>query len=188
MEPQIRTRVLVREVMNSPLITASPNEGVKSIAKKMQKYNIGSIIVQEKEKPLGIVTERDIIRKGIAKKMDLNKLTVKQIMSKPLQTIDDDKDITEAAKLMRNLRIRKLGVNYKKRLVGIISIFDLISVTPELIGLISEKTRIMTGEPRKRVGGHLSGYCDVCKEWSDLLIESDGKFECDECREGRKKR
>ncbi|MCJ7637649.1 MAG: CBS domain-containing protein [Nitrososphaeraceae archaeon] len=186
MESNVRTKVLVREVMNSPLITASLNDTIKTLAEKMTKYDIGSIVITEDENPRGIVTEKDIVHKVVAKGNSPSMLLAKDIMSSPFHTIPDDKDITEAAKLMRKFGIKRLGVIYKNKLVGIVSIYDLISVTPELIGLISEKTQIMTGEPRKRSGGTLTGYCDACRQWSDFLLEVDGKYQCEECREEKK--
>ena len=59
------TRVLVRDIMNSPVVSASPNDTIHDIAKKMKDENIGSIIIMEKDKPVGIVTDWDIVSKAI---------------------------------------------------------------------------------------------------------------------------
>ena len=181
----IRTRVLVREVMNSPAITASPNETAKDLASRMIQNKVGSIVIIESDKPTGIVTDGDITFKAVAKDFKPSEVLAKDIMSSPLNTINSDKDIREAARVMRNLKIKRLGVTYKNRLVGMITISDIVAIIPEIMEIASEKARIMTGEARRKRGS-LSGYCDICNQWSDYLMEVDGKFRCEECREGKR--
>lgn len=180
-EPMIRTKILVREVMNSPVITSDVDESVKEAARKMARFKIGSVIVTKDDRPVGIVTEGDIVRKVAAEDLKPSKVKVGDILSKPLHTIDAGSDVTEAAKTMRRLNVKKLGVTYKNELVGIVTTSDLNAVTPELIGLLSEKVRITTGESL-RVRGPLAGYCDSCGEWSDMLVDVDGRFLCEDCR------
>ena len=182
-ESTIRTRVLVREVMNSPVVIASPTDTIKIIAEKMAKFKIGSVIIIDKGNPLGIVTESDIVSQAVAKNKKPSELKAEDIMSKPLHTIDSERDVTEAARTMRKLNIKRLGVTYKDKLSGIVTVSDLVAVTPDLIELISEKARILTGETQRQ-RGYVVGYCDLCNQWSDLLQETDGKFICEECRSG----
>jgi hypothetical protein len=84
---------------------------------------------------------------------------------------------------LRKHNIKRLGVVYKNRLVGIISSSDVIAVTPELVDVVSEKAAIIKGELGigKRAG-KVSGYCDECGEWSDFLQYDDGRFVCEVCR------
>lgn len=184
-EPSIHTRVLVREIMNSPAITAIGNETAKDLALKMIHYKVGSVIITESEKPIGIVTYSDITHKAVARDLKPSTIFAKEIMSSPLYTIDSDKDIRDAARLMRKSRVKRLGVTYKNRLVGIITMSDIISIIPEIMDITSEKALIVRGIADKKKG-YLSGYCDSCNQWSDYLFESEGKFQCDECREESK--
>ncbi|MEM2873017.1 MAG: CBS domain-containing protein [Nitrososphaerales archaeon] len=184
-EPSVRTRVLVGQVMNSPVITASPNETAKDLALKMIEYKVGSIVITESDEPVGIVTDGDMALKIIAKDLKPSKVLARDIMSSPLHTIDSEKDIREAARAMRNQGIKRLGVTHNSKLVGIITMSDIVSVTPEVMDVISEKARIMAGEPRKK-RGYLAGYCDSCNQWSDYLLEVDGRFLCENCREGER--
>lgn len=181
----MRTRVLVGQVMNSPVITASPNETAKDLALKMIEYKVGSIVITESDEPVGIVTDGDMALKIIAKDLKPSKVLARDIMSSPLHTIDSEKDIREAARAMRNQGIKRLGVTHNSKLVGIITMSDIVSVTPEVMDVISEKARIMAGEPRKK-RGYLAGYCDSCNQWSDYLLEVDGRFLCENCREGER--
>jgi signal-transduction protein with cAMP-binding, CBS, and nucleotidyltransferase domain len=172
--------------MNSPVISARPNDTLKKVASLMVRYKVGSMVIMEKDSPIGMVTDGDIALKAVAKSSNPSHMKAKEVMSQPLQTIEGSKDVTEAARLMRKLNIKRLGVSYKGQLVGVISISDINAVTPELFDIVSEKTRIMTGESRRRKG-YLAGYCDICNQWSDYLTESDGKFTCEECTAERPK-
>jgi len=174
-------KLRVREVMNSPVITAREKDKISTIAKKMRDYNVGSVVIVQKKDPIGIVTEGDIVRKVVSKDLKPSDIVAEEIMSRPLITIPDDHDVTEAAKMMRKKRIKRIGVTYKGRLIGIASASDLTSVTPELAGLIYERARLGTTEPRRR-GAFYSGYCDSCRSWSEYLIEVDGRFLCEDCR------
>jgi Zn finger protein HypA/HybF involved in hydrogenase expression len=75
---------------------------------------------------------------------------------------------------------------YKGNLVGIISSKDILSVTPELIEIISETARIENPSAEETVeSAPLAGYCDRCAAWSDSLKEVEGEFLCEDCRAER---
>jgi CBS-domain-containing membrane protein len=148
----------------------------------MIQYKIGSIVITENDEPVGIVTDGDIALKVAARDLKPSEVLAKDVMSSPLRTVDSEIDIREVARIMRNMGIKRLGVTYKNRLVGMVTMSDIVSVTPEVMDVISEKARILAGEPRKKKG-YLAGYCDLCNQWSDYLMEIDGKFLCEECRE-----
>lgn len=174
------TRVLVRDIMNSPVISASPYSTVEDVASRMKEHKIGSIIIMENEKPLGIVTDWDIVSNAVTKDIKPSMLKASDIMQQ-LHTIEGEEGVTEAARLLRQHNIKRLGVVYKSKLVGIISASDVISVTPDLVDVISEKASLLRGEIG-REAGNISGYCDECGEWSDLLQYEGGSFTCEECR------
>ena len=179
-DANMTTRVLVRDIMNSPVIAASPNDTIKDIAVKMKDERIGSIVIMENEKAVGIVTDWDIVSNAVIKDIRPTMVKASDIMQK-LHTIEGEEGITEAARMLRQHNIKRLGVVYKNRLVGIISTSDVIAVTPDLVDVISEKAALMRGEIG-RSAGNVSGYCDECGEWSDLLQFDEGTFSCEECR------
>ena len=180
----IRERMLVRDVMSSPVITVNENETVEKVAQLMDKYRLGCIIVTSKDgKPVGIITERDLVVRVLAKNLLSSKLKAKDVMSSPLMTIGPDATISEAARMMSRLNIRRLGVVYRGELVGIISSKDILAVTPELIEIIQEKARIESqGSSEETETTPLAGYCDRCGTWSDDLREVEGQFLCEDCR------
>ena len=170
--------------MNSPVITAKPGTSIKEISEKMTASKAGSVVITESELPIGIVTDGDIVTKVVSKDLVASSTIASEVMSTPLHTIESEKEIIEAARAMRRYGIKRLGVNYKNRLVGIISISDILAITPELLDIVSEKTMIMRGESDK-LPAFLAGYCDQCNQWSDGLLEMDGRFLCEECTTGK---
>lgn len=179
-DANMTTRVLVRDIMNSPVISASPQDTIKDIATKMKEERIGSIVIMENEKAVGIITDWDIVSNAVINDVKPSMVKASDIMQK-LHTIEGEEGITESARILRQHNIKRLGVVYKNRLVGIISASDVIAVTPDLVDVISEKAAVMRGEIG-RSAGNISGYCDECGEWSDLLQFGEGTFSCEECR------
>jgi len=181
----LRTRMLVKDVMSSPVVTVDEDATVDKAAQLMTDGHIGCIIVTSKDgKPLGIITESDFVTRVLAKNMQPSKLTAKEVMTSPLVTIDPDETLSESARRMSRLNIRRLGVMYKGKLVGILSSKDILAVTPELLEIIQEKARIERGTAMEEgsESAPLAGYCERCGGWSDTLTEVEGNFLCEDCR------
>ena len=179
-QPLITTKVMVKDIMNSPIISASANASVKELADKMSKASVGSVVIMENDKPLGIVSDWDIVSRASVRDERPSNVLAKDIMQ-PLQTIESEKPVTDAARLLRKYGTKRLGVVYQGKLVGMVSSSDVIAVTPELVDVISEKASIRRGE-FGRSPTYISGYCDECDGWSDYLEYTDGMFVCEECR------
>ena len=181
----LRSRMLVKDVMSSPVVTVNEGETVDNAAKIMDKYDLGCVIITGKEgKPLGLITEKDLVRRVLAKNILPSTLTAKEVMTSPLITIDPGMTLSEAARRMSHLDVRRLGVMYKGELVGIISSKDILAVTPELIEIIQEEARIKSRSTEEvhEESAPLAGYCDHCGNWSDNLKEDEGRFLCEDCR------
>jgi signal-transduction protein with cAMP-binding, CBS, and nucleotidyltransferase domain len=151
----------------------------------MNRHEVGCVIVTSKEgKPVGILTERDLIARVLAKNTLPSKVKAGNVMTSPLITIDSEETLQEAARKMSRLNVRRLGVVYRGDLVGIITGKDILAVTPELLEIIQERAKIekepveeAAPEPRP-----LAGYCDHCGRWSDALKEVEGLLLCEECQ------
>jgi CBS domain-containing protein len=180
----LRTKMLVKDVMSSPVVTIDEDETANKAAANMDMHDLGAVIVQNKAgKSIGIITERDLVIRVLAKNLKPDTVKAKEIMTTPLVTIDPEDTISDAARRMNRLDIRRLGVIYKGNLVGIISSKDILGVMPELIEIMAERSRI-EGEARadEPEEAPLSGYCDRCNVYSDTLKERNGQNICDECR------
>ncbi|MGD0644491.1 MAG: CBS domain-containing protein [Candidatus Bathyarchaeia archaeon] len=183
----LTTKMLVKDVMSNPVVTMDENETSNNAAVCMDQNDLGCIIVTNKSgKSIGIITERDLVSRVLAKNLKPDTMKAKEIMTTPLVTIEPEATISEAARRMNRLDIRRLGVIYKGNLVGIISSKDILGVMPELIEIIQEKSRIegvaRTEETEETEEVPLSGYCDRCNMYSENLKERNGQNICDECR------
>ncbi|MEM1989481.1 MAG: CBS domain-containing protein [Candidatus Bathyarchaeia archaeon] len=111
----------VETVMRSPPVTALFSDSVSSVIEKMITNNIGAVVVMSGGNPVGIITERDIIEKVVRSNRDPSKIRAEEIMSSPLISVEADKTLKDALTLMRDKKIRRLGVIRKGKLVGIIT-------------------------------------------------------------------
>lgn len=99
---------------------------IKQVAAKMKNDKVGSLFVEKKKELVGIVTETDIVRKAVAAGSNLGKVTVEKIMSKPIATIESYRSNGDASDMMGDLGVRHLGVTEHGKIVGIISVRDLL--------------------------------------------------------------
>ena len=169
----LRTKMLVRDIMSSPVITIDEDETSNKAAVSMEKNDLGAVIVtNEAGKSIGIITERDLVIRVIAKNLKPDTIKCKEIMTTPLVTIEPEATISDAARRMTRLDIRRLGVIYKGNLLGIVSSKDILGVMPELIEIMQERSRI-EGADRTEEDEEtsLSGYCDRCSAYNESLKE-----------------
>jgi len=113
----------VKDVMTKTVITIESNKTVSEAAALMAEKDVGNLIVMENNVPIGIVTERDFVRRLLATGKSRN-LKISEIMSTPLRVIDPEAPIKEAARRMVRKRIRRLPVIKDNKLVGIVTATD----------------------------------------------------------------
>jgi CBS domain-containing protein len=183
----LRTRMVVKDIMSSPVVTLGEAATSNKVANIMDKNKLGCVIVTNQSgKPVGIITERDLVIRVLAKNLVPDAVKAKDIMTSPLVTIEPEATISEAARRMSRLEIRRLGVAYKGNLVGLISSRDVLGVMPELIEIIQERTRLEdAAEAEENVEPEempLRGYCDRCEVFSENLKDVNGQNLCEDCR------
>ncbi|MGQ9544203.1 MAG: CBS domain-containing protein [Candidatus Bathycorpusculaceae bacterium] len=137
--------ILVRDVMSKEVRVVRPDTTVKEVVATMNKFDIGSIIVVQGERPVGIITERDILRRLVEPCLAPETLTARQAMTSPIVTINETATIEEAAKLMAKKRVKRLPVMSNERLVGIVTFTDIVTKVPTLLSILEELVR-----PHKR--------------------------------------
>jgi CBS domain-containing protein len=116
----------VADSMRRGIKTVPHTATVKKIAAKMKSDKIGSLFVEKKKELVGIVTETDIVRKAVAAGANLGKVTAEKIMSKPIATIESNRSNGDASDLMGDLGVRHLGVTEHGKIVGVVSVRDLL--------------------------------------------------------------
>jgi CBS domain-containing protein len=129
-----------KEIMVSNVVTVSPDVSVKEAVDTMNRYGIGCLVVMEKKDVVGIVTERDLLKRVLAKCTDPRNISVQEIMSKPLIIGKPDMQIQEVIKLMFDRRIKKLPITEKGKLLGLVTLTDLVSFQPQLIRVVKQLT------------------------------------------------
>lgn len=128
----------IGDVMVKEVITLNDNVTVKEAAEIMNKFEIGSLIVTNRGKAVGIVTERDLLKRVVAEGRDAVKTKVKEIMTTPLVVVEPAMNLEEAAKLMFQMKIKKLAVVDGKKLVGLVSLTDIARFHPAMIKLLKQ--------------------------------------------------
>jgi len=116
----------VSDIMVRDIKTATPEETVLEIIKTMNRYEIGSIVVTENGKPVGIVTERDVLKRLVSKEKNPAETRLYEIMSHPLVTVEPHTTAMSAARLMIKQKIKKLIITNSGELLGVLSLTDLI--------------------------------------------------------------
>lgn len=173
------THVPVAHIMTSPPVTGKSMDTARDLAKKMAKRKVGSIIILD-QKPIGIVTDGDLIQKVLARDLNPKNVLAMKIMSKPLRTIRENENVIEAARKMRLYGVKRLGVTTRWALIGVVSISDIADIAPDLFELISAGAK-MARSPSRLLSINSSGYCDACGHWSENLTEIEDQLVCGEC-------
>jgi len=129
----------VENVMVVDVVTVEAEATVKEAVELMNKHEIGClVVVDEEEKPVGIITERDLLKRVLAKRKDPVRAKVKDIMSKPLVTGTPHMDIEATVRLMFKHKIKKLPVVENGRLVGLVTLTDLVRFQPQIIRILKK--------------------------------------------------
>lgn len=118
--------VKVWECASKPVRTMDAESNVREVVKAMNEHKVASMLVTENGKPVGIITERDILQRVIEEGKSLESTKAKDIMSQPVQSIDSNTSIKEACKAMTMLRVKKLLVLKNGRPDGFVTIADLV--------------------------------------------------------------
>ena len=129
----------VNDVMSKNMLTVDKSISLQEAAQKMSKLNIGCVIVTDKNKPVGIVTERDFVTRIASEGRPLF-TEIYEVMSSPLITISPEETIWEASEMMKERSIHKLPVKENGQIIGIITTTDIVKISS--VGSDSEMRRI----------------------------------------------
>jgi CBS domain-containing protein len=152
--------------MTRTVVTATPEMTAAQAGKKMVEKRVGSIIIVKDDKPVGIVTESDMVAKVIFKNVKPSSIKLEQLMSKPLITTKSSDDVHDAVLMMVQKKIRRLPVLDGDELVGIITDADVIQVSSEVNQILDnliEMNRESVLDRREVV--ITQGECEECEEY-----------------------
>ena len=135
------TIIIVRDVMSRDVKVVRPDTTMKEVVATMNKFGIGSMIVVQGERPVGIITERDILSRQVEPCLAPETLTARHVMTSPVVTINEDASIEEAARLMAKKKAKRLPVMNNHKLVGIITYTDIVFKVPTMLSTLEELVR-----------------------------------------------
>ena len=139
----------VEDVMVDEVITIDADATVHKAVRLMNKHEIGCVVVVLKGKPVGIITERDMLKRVLAKSVDPEKIKVSDIMSAPLILGKPKMEIENAVRLMFKTKIKKLPVVHRGKLIGLVTLTDLTRFQPHMIKILKKLS--VTELPPKRL-------------------------------------
>jgi len=147
-EKEAEITLRVEDVMVKEVIEIDANVTIIEAAGVMNKFEIGCLIAIRNGKVSGILTERDLLKRVVAEGKDASKVRVRDIMTSPLIIAEPKMDLSEAVKLMFQMRIKKLPVVEGKRLVGLLSLTDIARVQPQMLALFRHLAANMKTAPK----------------------------------------
>jgi CBS domain-containing protein len=175
---RFETQVPLREVMKTNPIMIDIGATAAEAAKTMCQEEVGSVIILDHTRPIGIVTEEDLACKVVAKDLRPSKVHVHDIMSTPLITVSAEKTVGDAARMMVKHKVRRLPIiDDHKAVIGIVTVRDLLTVSNELNELLTDLVEINREELVEQ------GMCNRCSQLSDDLKRVDNVMLCPRCRE-----
>lgn len=173
--------VKVSQIMKKYVVTVEPSLTIADAAKIMSNNRIGSVVVMKGKKPSGIVTTEDITG-VVARGLDPKKMKIKDIKRRKFVTASPKDNILDVTKYMVKSGVKRVPVVDKGKLVGIISDKEILSTSPELIDVLSEKLKARIDKVA-RPDEMLSGICEDCGAYSDRLENLAGRWVCEDCRD-----
>lgn len=131
----------VRDIMHKGAVWVKPDITLQKLARRMRKDDIGAIPVGENDRLIGMVTDRDICCRGLAKGRDAEQLTARDVMTKPIVYCRADQTVEEAVSVMRKAKVRRLPViDENHRLVGMLGLGDVAAKAAQKTANMALKT------------------------------------------------
>lgn len=139
-------RDLLKE--QAPLVTVEPDTKVGDVSRLMAEKNVGTVLVLTDGKPRGILTDRDIVVRCLAKNIDVEDCSVENVMTESLETCQEDEGVFDAIKKMKKAGVRRIPVVSKKdgKVIGVVSFGDFTRILSKELNVLVEGTTAEPGE------------------------------------------
>lgn len=134
----------LRDLIKESLVSCEENESITDVCQTMKSRDVGAVlVVDEQSKPLGIITDRDIVIRGMAESIDFKKTTVGKLMTKSVDTVNLDMGLEDVISLMRDKQIRRVPVvDENGKAVGLISFGDVFGLLAKEMAELSRITPV----------------------------------------------
>ncbi|MFA5992830.1 MAG: CBS domain-containing protein [Candidatus Pacearchaeota archaeon] len=181
-------KIRVGDVMTRNFVYVSPETSILDCAKKMAKSRVGSLVLKEGDQLKGLITEKDIIWALTKKGGEIDKIQAKDVATSKAHIIHPEATISEALDKMNKKKLRRMPVVTNNRLIGYVTLKDLVKFMPTIFQETREFEKIREeGEKIQRSKSAMSGIfneapCEECGNY-DLLSKIDGRYLCEACRD-----
>jgi CBS domain-containing protein len=180
-------KILVTDVMTREPVIISPETNLLECTRKMVRKRVGSLLIVDKKKLIGFISNKDILWALIKKsKEDLSTIKAIDISPKKIAAIKPTSTVEEAVKKMRKVKFYRLPVIKDNELVGILSMKDILNFYPELyqelkeLSQIKEETNKLNRIKKAERRTMTEGLCEECGN-QDTLFKIDGALICENC-------
>jgi len=168
-------------------VIIKPNTNLLECARVLVRKKVGSLLIVEDARLVGFISEKDILWALVKKsKSDLSKIKAIDISPKKLATIKPDASLKEAIEKMKKLKFERLPVIFGGKLVGIVTVKDILTFHPEMYPELDELAKIREEEEKlkrvKKAKLIREGICEECGSF-DILYKTDDRLLCESCRE-----
>ncbi|WP_297062300.1 cyclic nucleotide-binding/CBS domain-containing protein [Thermococcus sp.] len=167
----------VGQVVKRKAVIVKPDDTIERVAKILSRHKVGSAVVVENEEIVGVITDRDILDKVVAKGRDPKTVKVREVMTRNPITIEDDYDISDAIDKMMEKGIRRLLVTRLGKPLGFVTAADLLAA---LNAMNSEEEEEEVEETE------VYGICELCGQYGPLYkvyIEGQERWICESCKD-----
>lgn len=181
---QFLNDIVVREIMTQDVFILDITSTALEAAQAMKENNIGSLIVSKDGNPVGIITERDIVHKVMAKDVKPSTMLAEEIMSSPIITVRSSTDVIKASEMMVKSGIRRLAVtNADDKINGIVTDRDILTVAPGLNTILEDLIEMNREHDIPETTEFGRGICQRCNSYVDSLSIVNGLMLCEDCKE-----
>ncbi|MBD3318381.1 CBS domain-containing protein [Candidatus Woesearchaeota archaeon] len=179
----METGIKVYDAMTMRPVVVEPKKNLVHCAKLMAARHIGSLIVKDGDRFAGIITEQDMVRRAIAHNLNPEKTEVEKVMTTDVVLAHPNMDIVQAMNIMRDYDVRHLPVVDNGRLLGLVTVKDILKIEPDLFDILVEKFEIAEAS-RKPINNPVGkdGVCKICGKYSPQLKMVEGVLTCPDCQ------
>ena len=167
----------VGQVVKRKAVIVKPDDTIERVARILSRHKVGNAVVVENDEIVGIITDRDILDKVVAKGRDPKTVKVREVMTKNPVTIEDDYDISDAIDKMMEKGVRRLLVTRLGKPLGFVTAADLLAA---LNSMNNEEEQEAAEETE------VYGICEICGQYGPLYkvyIEGQEKWVCEACKD-----
>ena len=173
-------QVELNEVMTEGVIAIKKDENIVKASKLLQDEEIRGLVVIDDEDAVGVIVCRDIVYQVVSEGEDPTETTVADVMSTDLIVAEEDEYLDDVAMAMSQNDVSRVPVVRGDMLVGIVTQSDILRAWPGMAEIMSEDIEMEAeATPRQR---SRSGVCDECDNYSENIVEAEGRLLCEECR------